>query len=126
VLNPEKFLVLATVLLRDAEYDEEARYRTCISRAYYATHLFTREKLKKIGVVIVVGKDERKGAIHEKVIEALKGKNAQLGKMLSDLRERRGDADYDLDMKFSGFSYGIGIDISNAKFIINEVNKLKK
>lgn len=52
VLNPEKFLVLASALLRDIEYDEEIRYRTCISRAYYATHLFTREKLKKIGVVI--------------------------------------------------------------------------
>lgn len=124
-LDPIKFLDLATKLLYDTNYDEEARYRTCISRAYYAAHLFTREKLKKIGIVIIVEKDERKGAIHDKVIEALTGKNKKLGEMLFDLRERRGNADYDLNIKFSGYGMGVGSDISNAEFIINEVDKLK-
>ncbi len=44
--------------------------------------------------------------------------------MLNDLRERRGDADYNLNLKFSGYVYGVGLDISNAEYIINEVDKL--
>ncbi len=123
--DPIKFLDIATKLLIDINYDEETRYRTCISRAYYAAHLFTREKLKSTGVVIRIEKDERIGIIHDKVIDALARKNKKLGEMFLDLRERRGDADYDLYKKFSGYGYGVASDISNAEFIINEVDKFK-
>lgn len=71
--DPIKFLGLASDLFDDTNYDEEERYRTCISRAYYATHLFTREKLKKLGFVVETGIDKRKGDIHQIVIDALKG-----------------------------------------------------
>lgn len=122
--DPKKFLTIATKLLYDTKFDEEERYRTCISRAYYAAHLFTREKLKSIGIFIKIEKDEKKGIIHDKVVKALAGKNGKLAEMLNDLRERRGDADYDLNLKFSGYCYGVGLDISNAEYIINEVDKL--
>ena len=124
IFDPIKFLDLATKLLYDINYDEDARYRTCISRAYYAVHLFTKNKLKDIGVIIKIEKDERKGAIHDKVIDGLKMKNGNLGDMLSKLRDKRGDADYTLNVKFSG--YGVGLDIANAEYIIDEVGKLKK
>ena len=124
--DPIKFLDIATKLLYDTKFDEETRYRTCTSRAYYAAHLFTREKLKGIEITIKIEKDEKIGIIHDKVIHALAGKNKKLGEMLFDLRERRGDADYDLNKKFSGYGYAVGLDISNAEFIINEVDKLKK
>ena len=62
--DPIKFLNLATKLFIDGNYDPDARYRTCISRAYYATHLFTREKLEKSGVTFPAEKDESKGIIH--------------------------------------------------------------
>lgn len=120
-----KFLDLATRLLYDKNYvNEDARYRTCISRAYYAAHLFTKKKLKEMGIVIKTEKDERKGVIHDKVIEALKKKNEPLADMLNDLREKRGFADYDLNEKFK--EYGVGLDIANAEFIIKEVDKLKR
>jgi uncharacterized protein (UPF0332 family) len=121
--DPRSFLDLATKLLYDQSYDEDARYRTCISRAYYAAHLFTKEKLKEIGVTISIGKDERKGVIHDKVIDALTKKNKPLGEMLTRLRDKRGDADYVLNAKFVG--YGIGLDITNAEYVIDEVDKLK-
>lgn len=120
-----KFLDLATRLLHDENYvNEDARYRTCISRTYYAAHLFTKKKLEEIGVVIKIEKNERKGVIHDKVIEALKMKNEPLAGMLNDLREKRGFADYILNKKFK--EYGVGLDIANADFIIKEVNKLKR
>lgn len=122
--DPRSFLDLATKLLYDQSYSEDARYRTCVSRAYYAAHLFTKEKLKEIGITISVEKDERKGVIHDKVIEALIKKNKNLGEMLARLRDRRGDADYILSAKFVG--YGIGLDITNAEYIIDEVGKLKR
>ena len=122
--DPRSFLDLATKLLYDANYGEDARYRTCISRAYYAAHLFTKEKLKEIGATINIEKDERKGVIHDKVIDTLETKNKNLGEMLAKLRDRRGDADYILGAKFTG--YGIGLYIADAEYIINEVDKLKK
>lgn len=122
--DPRSFLDLATKLLYDTNYGEDARYRTCASRAYYAAHLFTKEKLKEIGATINIEKDERKGVIHDKVIDALSRKNKNLDEMLARLRDKRGEADYVLDAKFAG--YGIGLDITNAEYIIDEVGKLKK
>lgn len=34
--DPIKFLKLANDLFVDGNYDEEEKYRTCVSRAYYA------------------------------------------------------------------------------------------
>lgn len=33
--DPKQFLILAKIIKDDIDYNEEARYRTTISRAYY-------------------------------------------------------------------------------------------
>lgn len=136
--DPIKFLKLASELFEDTNYDEEERYRTCISRAYYATHLFTREKLKKLGFVIETGIDKRKGDMHQIVIDALKGinendkivwkgkKEKKLWEMLTKLKLKRGDADYNLNENFKDMKGSVKLYIGNAKDIINKVDKLKK
>lgn len=122
--DPRSFLDLATKLLYDSNYREDTRYRTCISRAYYAAHLSAAKKFKELGIPIKIEKDERKGVIHDKVIDTLEMKNKKLGEMLSNLRDRRGEADYVLGIKFTG--YGVGLYIADAEYIIDEVDKLKK
>lgn len=123
--DPRSFLDLATKLLYDSNYSEEdARYRTCISRAYYAAHLFTVKKFKELGIHIKIEKDERKGVVHDKVIDILAMKNKNLGEILSKLRDRRGEADYVLGIKFT--EYGVGLYIADAEYIIDDVDKLKK
>lgn len=49
--DPTTFLSLAKNLFSDGNYGEEEKYRTCISRSYYAAHLFTREKLKRLELI---------------------------------------------------------------------------
>lgn len=135
-LDPKEFLNLATGLFIDGEYNKEARYRTCISRAYYAAHLFTREKLEKLGFLFPIEKGERKGVIHDIVIEALKGlkeedkiawgkrREKKTWEKLSKLRLKRGDADYDLNENFQDMEKSVRLYIKNADDIIKKVDKL--
>ena len=136
IFDPIKFLDLATKLLYDINYDEDARYRTCVSRAYYATHLFTREKLEKLGVTFPAEKDESKGIIHYRVIEALKSlkekdkivsgrkREKKLWQKLNDLREKRGEADYDMNKNFLNMEVRVMLYITDAEDIIKKVDKL--
>ena len=135
-LDPMEFLDLSTKLFIDKNYEKEAKYRTCTSRAYYAAHLFTKEKLEKLGFAFPIEKDERKGVIHDKVIVALmslkekdkitwgRRKEKKLWQRLKDLRDRRGDADYILNINFRNMEDSVRLDITAADDIIKKVDKL--
>jgi uncharacterized protein (UPF0332 family) len=120
--DPQHFLDLATKLTIDINYSDEARYRTSISRAYYAAHLVSRKKLEEIGISFPVEKD--KAIIHKMVIDSLSGKNKGVGDMLWDLRKKRNQADYNLNQKFNKF--GTELLMSVAEHVIKEANSLKK
>ncbi len=120
--DPHHFLDLATNLIGDTEYNVEARYRTSISRAYYAAHLISKEKLEEIGITFPVKQD--KAEIHRMVIVSLKNKNKVVGDMLWDLRRKRNEADYDLNTEFN--KYGTQVLLSVAETVIKEASSLKK
>lgn len=134
--DPIKFLKLANDLFVDGNYDEEEKYRTCVSRAYYAAHLFTREKLKKLKRITGTEVDERKGEMHQKVIDALKymkeenkivwgeKKEKKLWQRLNKLKLKRGDADYNLNENFQYMEKTVKFYIEDADDIIQRVNKL--
>jgi uncharacterized protein (UPF0332 family) len=113
--DPEHFLNLAKGLVDDSNYDEEARYRTAISRAYYATHLISKKKLEDIGVKFPIEDDKNMGIIHMMVIDYLIKRNDPIGRMLKGLRKNRNKADYNLDWKFK--KKGVELLISEAEVV---------
>lgn len=116
--DPQFFLKLATSLYIDNNYDNETRFRTSISRAYYAAHLFSRKKLELKGCNI-----SKEGTAHQEVINLLKKENPHIGYMLLNLKRKRKEADYNLNLKFN--EYQTKIIIEEAEIIIDEVNNLK-
>lgn len=93
--NPEDFLNLARVLLADTDPNlENARYRSSISRAYYAAFLKAREKCAERGGYRYGNSPD----VHREVIEDVKGilGDRTSGDFLRSLRELRTKADYDL------------------------------
>lgn len=125
--DPKHFLIMAKLLVDDQSpgYNEEAKYRTAISRAYYAAHLISKKKFDEIEVKFPIKDDDPIGKIHLLVIDALIKRNEPIGRMLDDLRKKRGKADYILDWK-PPTKYGVGLLILQAEEVINEVYKLKK
>jgi uncharacterized protein (UPF0332 family) len=120
--DPQHFLDLATNLIGDTQYNGEARYRTSISRAYYAAHLVSKKKLEEIGITFPVEEDKAK--IHKFVIDSLSRKNKGIGDMLWNLRRRRNEADYNLNTEFN--KYGTELLLSAAETVIKEASGLKK
>lgn len=120
--DPEHFLNLAKKLADDSGYDEEARYRTAISRAYYTAHLISKKKFEDIGVKFPIEDDKNMGIIHMIVIDYLIKRNDPIGRLLKGLRKNRNKADYNLDWKFK--KKGVELLISEAEVMITEVGKL--
>lgn len=116
--DPQHFLDLATNLIGDVEYNVEARYRTSISRAYYATHLISRQKLESKGYSFP--KDKK---IHMNVIKSMKKENYIIGDMLYKLHENRKDADYELDQPITNYLTTYSKTLAEA--VIEEANKIK-
>ena len=113
--NPQLLLDLADNLCEDANYDDEAKYRTSISRAYYAAHLTAHCKLKSTGIDFP--KDSN---IHYEVINHFKKKDRHVSNMLYRLRKNRNDADYDLDMKIDK-GHAISC-LKSSKIIVDKIN----
>lgn len=118
--DPHNLLDLSLKLYKDNNYHEETKYRTSISRAYYAAFLVSREYLEsKQGIHF----DHKNENVHKKVITYMRKKNPKIGQRLYDLREKRNGADYDLNIPFEA---GITIYLTGmAKDIIATVEKLK-
>jgi uncharacterized protein (UPF0332 family) len=115
--DPQHFLDLATNLVSDTKYNDEARYRTSISRAYYAAHLISRKKLELKGCNFL--KDE---SVHKKVIESMKQINPHIGDMLFQLRRKRNDADYEVNIQTT--IYMTAYSKTLAETIIEEANRI--
>lgn len=114
--DPEYFLSLAKDMVGDLDYDEDARYRTAVSRAYYAAHLISRKIFEEMGVKFPID-PENEGKIHTMVIDALIKVNEPTSVVLKKLRKIRNKADYDLDYNFK--KYGVETLIGQAKDVIN-------
>lgn len=96
--DPQHFLDLATNIISDTKYHDEARYRTSISRAYYAAHLVSRKKLESKGYNFPI--DEN---IHKNVIDCMKKINYYIGDMLYQLKQKRKDADYEVNKQITNY-----------------------
>jgi len=91
--KPRKFLKLAEKLIDDGKYEEPARIRTVVGRAYYASHLFVKERMKQAGWRIP---DDH--TVHNFVIdELLDNEISNIGSMLDKVYEKRRIADYYMD-----------------------------
>jgi len=98
-VNAISFLRTAELLKKQTD---EAHLRTSIGRSYYATFLYFRERLKKIG--LEKNKQPEREA-HIFVIKCLEWSQLKEGtkasRYLRDLQQLREDADYDLETTFS-------------------------
>lgn len=99
MFDPKSFLDFAEALLKDRSYQEETKFRTSTSRAYYAIFLKVRETIpKKL-------KSQMRGGIHAWLIDLLKtsstAENKRFGFSLQNLRNDRNKADYELDPFYS-------------------------
>jgi hypothetical protein len=91
--RPRKFLKLAEILIDDGKYERPARIRTAVGRAYYASHLFVKEKMQQAGWKIP---DDHN--VHSFIIEELlETEVSQIGSQLDHLFQKRRDADYYMD-----------------------------
>ena len=91
--RPRKFLKLATRLIDDKKYEEPSRIRTGIGRAYYAAHLFTKEKMERSGYSLP---DDH--TVHQFIIDELMDRgDTTIGSKLDRLLEKRRIADYYMD-----------------------------
>lgn len=120
--DPQDFLIIARLLIDEEKY-EEARYRTAISRAYYAAHLICKKRLEEIGIKFPVEKDTNRGIIHQRVIDYFTERDNPIGGWLLNLRKNRNNADYVLDHIFKKF--GVELLIEEAENAINDAYKLK-
>ena len=93
--NPRKFLELGQNLLNDRDYEPDCRSRTAIGRFYYAAFLVALKKLQDCGIRI-----EDNSKIHQEVIGLYMDKGlSNIGDLLDQLREKRVDADYHMDIE---------------------------
>lgn len=106
---------LAERLIDDEKYEEPARIRTAVGRAYYASHLFVKEKMRRGGWRIP---DDH--TVHNFIIdELLESEISQIGSMLHDVYEKRRIADYYMDasLKLSEGKYCIQVSQQIIDFI---------
>lgn len=103
MFNPKEYLIFANDIINDDNYNEQARYRSSISRAYYAAFLVARDKLKVKYPESFKDKDEDNENIHKKIIEFLRNRTMypHIGDMLFNLRRRRNKADYNMNYNFN-------------------------
>lgn len=115
--DPCLLLSLSSALSEDTNYEDESKYRTSISRAYYAAFLVARCYLESSGYSFPPDSN-----VHKKVIDYMKDKNSFISNLLFKLRDRRNHADYDLDIQIKK---GITISsIKSAQTVIDEIRKL--
>lgn len=100
VFDPSSFLELANNLHLDANYENEAVYRTSTSRAYYAAHLICRKHFEKKD-----GAFSKSANAHQEVMDSVKKKDPHISSLLYKLRKQRNDADYEMDTPYrKGFA----------------------
>lgn len=98
-MNPREYLDLADFLIgRSESASDEARFRTSISRSYYAIYSATIELIEGIGFKL-----RRDPGGHQKAIHFLANSGVpeaqELGRILDTLRDERNAADYDMSVR---------------------------
>ena len=92
-IESHDFINLANKLLNDKGYkDNEATFRTIISRAYYGCFLYLIPKLGLNYTTYL--RKHKQGEIHQKVIDTLKDRDPTSGSFLESLRRSRNKSDY--------------------------------
>lgn len=119
MIDPTDFLDLANKLHADRRYNDEATWRTIISRAYYASFLASQKKLQELGQSF-----PDVDRIHQAVIEAIMEKNSAIANKLETLRKARVDSDYKLLAKVVG--QPLPTLLGYAQRVINDVVSIKK
>jgi len=89
VLEPPQFLEVANRLLNDSNYEKEPRWRTAISRAYYAAFLTAKKRLEEWGCSFA-----EVHRLHRDVIDGIMKRDSTVGNKLGTLFDYRVDADY--------------------------------
>jgi len=89
VFEPLQFLEVASRILKDRNYEEEPRWRTAISRAYYAAFLTVKKRLEEWGYSFA---DVHR--LHRDVIDGAMKRDSTMGNKLETLFNHRVDADY--------------------------------
>lgn len=96
-MDPAEFISLS---VRLSNSQREADLRTAVSRAYYGSFHLARDLLQDCGIQFS-GKDLYKAEVHQKLRYCLGESDNEeavlLAKKLGSLRDRRNEADYDLD-----------------------------
>ena len=115
--DPGDFLTLAKSLVA-GDSPTQAQLRTAVSRAYYATHLVTRERLAETAKLAASGTGED----HLNVIAVLKSMGGGLGDQLDRLRILRNRADYNLNLELQINDTKLAVSLAEA--LIDEVRKL--
>jgi uncharacterized protein (UPF0332 family) len=115
--DPCLLLSLSSALSEDLNYENESKYRTSISRAYYAAFLVSRGYLESAGYSFPPDSN-----VHKNVIKYMEDKDSLIGAILFKLRRNRNNADYNLNIQIEK---GIVISsIKSAQMIIDKVRKL--
>ena len=119
VLEPRQFLEVANTLLNDSNYCEEPRWRTAISRAYYAAFLTAKKRLEELNYSFA---DVPR--LHRDVIDIVMKRDSTVGNKLETLFNYRVDADY----KLKAF---ISPDLGNnctrlSELIIRKIEEMKR
>ena len=95
MFNPDEFHKLSETLCEDKNYNEEARYRTAISRIYYSVFLNSYLMLINRGI-----RFEKIDGFHKQVQSKLKNLDPKIGSKLEKLHyDFRVIADYNIDEK---------------------------
>lgn len=92
-MTPRGLLELAKRL---AQEPDEASQRAAVSRAYYAAFLHVRQRLEDEGLY----RRERRAVDHQRVEAALLRLSEPGHLLLGILRNRRNEADYDIEEEF--------------------------
>lgn len=105
--NPFEFYRLAAEMLPPSDAPDEARARSCISRAYYGAFLAAREHA---GI--------RNGTVqvHEQTIQHYVSHLPRVGNRLKDLRNSRNQADYELGQPCPRREAGEALRLAQAIF----------
>lgn len=94
----EGYLKLAKILSSDPEVNplDEARYRTAISRAYYAVFQIAKDFLRDKDYQRNIPREHVHQFVREKFItHSLGGNYHKIGRNLEDLNHKRNNADYE-------------------------------
>lgn len=124
-MDPADFLSLA---IRLSVSQREADLRTAVSRAYYGAFHLARNLLLDCGVPLS-GKDLYRVEVHQKLRycfgESGNDEAVLIGKKLGSLRDRRNEADYDLDSATFGRPSNVALEIYIAQEIAESLMRCR-